>query len=85
MKFRYLRGRLQQLGIDQTMLGRHFGVSQATISHRFSGRSPWTLPEMYELMDICGADPSELGQYFPRDGIDPELGHQIRVIKGGAG
>lgn len=84
MKYRYLRGRLQQLGIDQKTLGRDFDLSQTSISHRFSGRTPWTMTEMYRMLDICGAKPEEMHLYFPRDGIDPEMGYKLQMVRGGA-
>lgn len=67
--FRHLSGRLKQLGINQSDLAKKFGLSQASISHRFSGKVPWTLDEMYRLMDICQANYEELHIYFPRGGI----------------
>ena len=69
-KFRYLRGRLQQLGIAQKDLERALGLKASAISHRFTGAVPWGIDEMYCLMDVCRADYSELHRYFPRDGKD---------------
>lgn len=66
--YRHLSGRLKQLGINQADLAKKFNLSQASISHRFSGKVSWTLDEMYRLMDICQADPEELHIYFPRNG-----------------
>ena len=67
--YRHLSGRLKQLGINQGDLAKRFNLSQASISHRFSGRVPWTVDEMYQLLDICQATPEELHVYFPRGGI----------------
>lgn len=67
--YRYLSGRLKQLGITQSDLAKKFGLTQASISHRFSGRVSWSLDEMYRIMDICQAPPEELHIYFPRGGI----------------
>lgn len=66
--YRYLSGRLRQLGIRQQDLANRWGVSQATISHRFSGRVPWTIDEMYDLLSMCRAEPEELHVYFPPNG-----------------
>ena len=68
--FDYLTGRLRQLGIRQKDLCGSLGLNASAISHRFTGRTPWQLGEMYTLMDICRADYSELYRYFPRDGKD---------------
>ena len=67
--YRYLSGRLKQLVITQGDLARKFNLSQASISHRFSGKVSWTVDEMYQLMDICQAADEELHVYFPRGGI----------------
>ena len=36
--YRYLSGRLRQLGIRQTDLAKAMGLSEASISQRFRGR-----------------------------------------------
>ena len=38
--YRYLSGRLRQLGIRQMDLAQALGVCEASISHRFRGRVP---------------------------------------------
>ena len=62
---RYLSGRLRQLGIRQMDLAKELGISEASVSHRFRGRVPWTIDEMYQLLDICRAQPEEMHLYFP--------------------
>lgn len=64
----YLRGRLRQLGIRQKDLKAVFGYDQPAISRRFNNHTAWTLPEMYQLMDICRAPYEELHLYFPPAG-----------------
>lgn len=68
--FNYLKGRLKQLGLRQQDLVGQLDLNVSAISHRFTGRTPWSLEEMYTLMDVCRADYSELHLYFPRDGKD---------------
>lgn len=63
--YRYLSGRLRQLGIRQTDLAKAIGLSEASISHRFRGRTPWSIDEMYQILSICRAQPEELHIYFP--------------------
>lgn len=63
--YRYLSGRLKQLGITQGDLAHRWGLSQASISARFTGRVDWSLGEMYDLLFICQAQPEELHIYFP--------------------
>ena len=65
----HLSGRLKQLGITQGDLAKRWSVSQATISHRFCGKTPWTIDEMYDILEICHAQPEELHIFFPPKGI----------------
>ena len=67
--YRYLAGRLKQLGVRQAELGDMLGLCTASLSHRFTGRTPWSLDEMYKIMDICQAPPEQLHIYFPKGGI----------------
>ena len=66
--YRYLSGRLKQLGITQGDLARRWNLCQGSICHRFTGRIPWTIDEMYDLLSICRAQPEELHIYFPPKG-----------------
>ena len=63
--YEYLNGRLQQMGIRQAELGDMLGMCSASVSHRFTGRTPWTIDEMYKIMDICQAPAEQLHVYFP--------------------
>ena len=63
--YRYLSGRLQHLGIRQMDLAKVLNICPSSVSHRFCGRVPWTIDEMYQLLDICRASPEELHIYFP--------------------
>lgn len=67
-KYSYLSGRLRQLEMTQTDLGRKLGLSQSAVSSRFNGNHPWNSEEMYLILDLCRAQPEELHLYFPRDG-----------------
>lgn len=64
--YRYLAGRLKQLGIRQCDLAQMMGIeSQGAVSDRFTGRVPWKIHEMYQVLGICQAQPEELHIYFP--------------------
>lgn len=63
--YEHLTGRLQQMGIRQADLGNMLGLCSASVSHRFTGRTPWTIDEMYKVMDICQAPAEQLHIYFP--------------------
>lgn len=64
-EYRFLSGRLRQLGLRQSDLGAALGLAEASVSHRMCGRSPWTLDEMYKTLEVCRAQPEELHVYFP--------------------
>ena len=63
--YRYLSGRLRQLGIRQSDLGHVLGLCETAVSHRMTGRTQWGIDEMYTVLKICQAKPEELHIYFP--------------------
>lgn len=69
MYYRYLQGRLKQLGIERDELAIKLNLSKPSLSRRFNNRIPWTLTEMYQVMDAMDADSKELAKYFPRGGM----------------
>lgn len=69
-KYRYLRGRLTQLGILHEELAAAIKISPSAFSAKLRGKSPWKDHEMYQIMDIIKAPYEQLHLYFPRDGID---------------
>ena len=66
--YRYLAGRLKQLGILQEDLGYALGICGTAVSHRMTGRTAWNIDEMYK---VCRAKPEELHIYFPPKGGMP--------------
>lgn len=66
--YRKLRGKLREMGIDQKYLAGFFGISQASVSHRFTGSVPWTIPEAYTIMNLIQEPCERLHEFFPRDG-----------------
>lgn len=66
--YRYLSGKLRQLGIRQKDLAVNLGISKSQVSMRFNGWIPWKINEMYTIMDIIQAPPEELHIYFPPKG-----------------
>lgn len=70
--YRYLAGRLRQLGIRQSDLGEMIGLGAPAISHRMTGRTPWSSDEMYRVLEICRDTPDQLHIYFPKGGISYE-------------
>ena len=64
----HLAGRLRQLKIRQADLAHHWGISQTSVSQRFTGNVAWNISEMYDLLRICHARPEEMHIYFPNPG-----------------
>lgn len=65
----FLAGRLKQLGLRKCDLANMLGVSATSVSNRFTGATPWSIDEMYKIMDICQAPAEQLHIYFPKGGI----------------
>lgn len=63
--YKYLAGRLKQLGIRKCDLAYMLGLSATSVSNRFTGTTPWSIDEMYKIMDICQAPAEQLHIYFP--------------------
>ena len=66
--YKYLAGRLRQLGLLQEDLGLALGLCSTAISHRMTGRTPWNSDEMYTVLEVVRAKPEELHIYFPPKG-----------------
>ena len=64
-QYNYMYGRLRQLGMTQEDVARRLGLPRAAVSHRFCGRTPWRLDEMYDMLKLMDAKPEELHRYFP--------------------
>lgn len=64
-RFRFLAGKLRQMGKQNSDLAYYLGMSPGSISHRMTGRTDWTISEMYETLRYVGAQPEELHIYFP--------------------
>lgn len=70
-KFARLRGELSAHGITREELAqllKHTG--RGYVDLRFAGTSPWSLDEMYFLMDFLGWPVEKMHELFPRDGYD---------------
>lgn len=68
--YRYLSGRLRQLGLYQDDLKGPLGLSRSAISRRFNGTTPWSIDEIYALLEICRATPEEFPLYFPIQAVE---------------
>ncbi len=65
--FHYLWGILGMRGYRQTDLCKPTKLSKSAIEARFAGRVPWSLPDMYAVMDYLGVPHKDLHRVFPAD------------------
>ena len=65
-----LRGKMREKGIKGNYLARKMGTTPQSVSHRMTGKSPWRMDEMYNVLSMLGEPDSKLSEYFPRNGID---------------
>ena len=65
-----LRGKMREKGINGDYLARKMGTTPQSVSHRMTGKSPWRMDEMYNILSMLGEPDSKLSEYFPRNGID---------------
>lgn len=68
-RFRLLRGMLHGRGYNQPEVAELLGLSVSSVSNRYRGKTPWTLDEMYTLMDAVNADYAQMSELFPKGGI----------------
>lgn len=65
-----LRGKMREKGIKGNYLARKMGMTPQSVSHRMTGKTPWRMDEMYNILSMLGEPDSKLPEYFPRNGID---------------
>ena len=67
-----LRAALYGCGVTHEQLARRLRLGTATVSRKLNARSPWTLTECYQVMDLLGKPYEQIPQIFPRDGRNEE-------------
>ena len=65
-----LRGKMRENGINGNYLARKMGTTPQNISRRMTGKAPWRVDEMYNILSMLGEPDSKLSEYFPRNCID---------------
>lgn len=63
-----LRGKLQEYGYQNTDVAKLLRIHPCTVSEKLNAKSPWTLTEMYALMDAIFEPYELLFEYFPKNG-----------------
>lgn len=64
-KHPYLRMHMTMHDMNGADMARLLGISSTTYSYRLCGKTPWTITEMYKIMDTFGIDYSEMSNLFP--------------------
>ena len=68
-KFRKLRIRMYEYGISQANLAERMGCSVTYIANRFSAKNPFSLNDIYFIIDILEIPKTEVLDYFPENGV----------------
>lgn len=70
-RFARLRGELSAHGVGREKLAHLLKHSnRGYVDQRFQGNSPWSLDEMYIIMDLLSWPAEKMHELFPRDGYD---------------
>ena len=66
--FKKLRKAMLDADKNQADLALEMGVSEAYISHRFTGKYPWSQDDQYYIMDCLRIPYEDMYLYFPKQG-----------------
>ena len=66
--YKLLRDKLRSCEITQEMLAEELRVGTDTISRKINAHFPWTVDQMYTILDLIGEKPESMHKYFPRNG-----------------
>lgn len=61
-----LHRRLRELDMSQGELAEVIGISPQALSRRFTGKAPFTEPEMQKILSEIGQPEETLADLFPR-------------------
>ena len=62
-----LRGRMSEYGYTNRTLGAAIGITSGSFGNKLVCRAPWTLPEVYAIMQALDLSITEIETYFPPD------------------
>lgn len=68
--FHKLRGRMYEYGVTINSIAEHLGKSIAYVSHRFNGKYPFSLSDVYSISRMLDIDKKDIFTYFPDGGKD---------------
>ncbi len=68
MKRPYKNLRMELCGedLDQRTIAKHLGRSATYVNVRMCGHEPWSMADVYKLMDLIHKPPEMIPFYFPR-------------------
>lgn len=61
-----LRGEMVARDIDQAYLARKLLIGRSSVAERLRARYPWTIDEMYQVMDLICWPYDKMHELFPR-------------------
>lgn len=67
---RLLRNRIKACGLLGQDIARKLHCAPGTLSDKLNAKRHWLSWEMHALMDIIDAEPEEMYELFPPDGIE---------------
>lgn len=67
--YRRLRFELHERDLDQAAVAQRLHRCDSYVSFRMNGKTPWTLREAFELMQMIGAPFERITDYFPPEDV----------------
>ena len=67
--FKILRGIMSDHDYTQQMLGDELGLTQTSISHRLTAKTPWSSDEMWQIMNLFHIPAKRFHEVFPPSGV----------------
>lgn len=68
MRFAMLRAAMLGAGYKQSEVAEKIGISPVAFSRRMNGKYPFSLDEVYKLLELLKLPSSEIHTYFPKGG-----------------
>lgn len=65
--FRMLRSMMYMEDVTVRDIAYKLKINVCTAYRKFARQSPWTLTEMYTIMDMVKADSALMGDLFPKE------------------
>lgn len=78
-----LRGAMHEKDASGKYIARRWGITEQAFSARMTGKTPWSIHEIYALMELLGLEPERMAEYFPDYRKDKKKGgrRELHVIR----